>query len=79
MAGDHLDHDRWRRYWDKKSASYDKQMSFYDRVLLGDSRSWVCAQATGCTLEVGVGTGLNLPFYPAEVELTGNGARSMPR
>jgi ubiquinone/menaquinone biosynthesis C-methylase UbiE len=70
MAGEQ-DRDRWRRYWDKTSPSYDKQMQFYERVLLGDSRSWVCAQATGSTLEVAVGTGLNLPFYPAGVELTG--------
>ena len=70
MAGEQLNRDRWRRYWDKASASYDKQMRFYDR-LLADSRPWVCAQATGDTLEVAVGTGLNLPFYPAEVELTG--------
>ncbi len=40
-------------------------------MLLGDSRSWVCGQARGDTLEVAVGTGLNLPFYPAGVELTG--------
>src|SRR5262245_6763023 len=70
MAGE-KDRDRWRRYWDKASPSYDKQMRFYERVLLGDSRSWVCAQATLDTLEVAVGTGLNLPFYPAGVELTG--------
>ena len=49
MAGDQQNGDRWRRYWDKTSASYDKQMRFYDR-LLADSRRWVCAQATGDTL-----------------------------
>lgn len=70
MAGEQRNRDRWRRYWNKASASYDKQMRFYDR-LLADSRPWVCAQATGHTLEVAVGTGLNLPFYPAGVELTG--------
>ncbi len=70
MAGEQQNRDRWRRYWNKTSASYDKQMRLYDR-LLADSRPWVCAQATGDTLEVAVGTGLNLPFYPAGVELTG--------
>src|SRR5689334_4467892 len=65
------DRDRWRRYWDRASVSYDKQMRFWDRVLLADSRAWVCGQATRDTLEVAVGTGLNLPFYPAGVELTG--------
>jgi ubiquinone/menaquinone biosynthesis C-methylase UbiE len=63
--------DRFRRYWNKEAASYDKQMQFFERLLSPDSRTWVCAQATGNTLEVAVGTGLNLPFYPADVQLTG--------
>jgi ubiquinone/menaquinone biosynthesis C-methylase UbiE len=70
MAGEHS-RDRWRRYWDKASVSYDRQMQFYDRVLLSGSRPWICAQATGHTLEVAIGTGLNLPLYPAGAELTG--------
>ena len=61
-----------RRYWDKQAASYDDQMRFWDRVLLfADSRGWVCSQAAGETLEVAIGTGLNLPLYPGEVRLTG--------
>ncbi len=63
--------DRWRRYWDKHSASYDKDMRFFDRVLFGDSRAWICLQATGNTLEVAIGTGLNLPLYPPGIRLTG--------
>ena len=63
--------DRWRQYWDKHSKSYDKQMGFFDRHLFGDSRSWICSRATGDTLEVGIGTGLNLPFYGEQVSLTG--------
>jgi ubiquinone/menaquinone biosynthesis C-methylase UbiE len=63
--------DRFRRYWDKEAASYDNKMQFFERLLSPDSRAWVCAQATGNTLEVAVGTGLNLPFYPGEVQLTG--------
>jgi ubiquinone/menaquinone biosynthesis C-methylase UbiE len=42
-----------------------------DRHLFGDSRSWVCSEATGDTLEVAIGTGLNLPFYGERVQLTG--------
>jgi ubiquinone/menaquinone biosynthesis C-methylase UbiE len=62
---------RWNRYWDKKSKNYDKEMSVWDRRLFGDSRSWACGQAVGEVLEVAVGTGLNLPFYPEDVVVTG--------
>src|SRR5712664_3142922 len=71
MATDEIKRDRWRRYWDKHSKSYDKQMRVFDRTLFADSRTWVCSQATGDTLEVAIGTGLNLPLYPATVRLTG--------
>ena len=63
--------DQRRRYWDRHSASYDKQMGFFDRHLFGGSRAWVCSQAAGDTLEVGIGTGLNLPFYGQQARLTG--------
>ncbi|SFW85980.1 class I SAM-dependent methyltransferase [Amycolatopsis australiensis] len=62
---------RWTRYWDRKSATYDAEMGFWDRRLFGDSRQWACGQASGAVLEVAVGTGLNLPWYPAGVTLTG--------
>ena len=63
--------ERLRRYWDKHAPRYDRQMQFFDRRLFGDTRAWVCSQATGDTLEVAVGTGLNLDFYPEGVRLTG--------
>jgi ubiquinone/menaquinone biosynthesis C-methylase UbiE len=71
MAAQDRGGDRWHRYWDKHSASYDRQMGFFDRCLFGDSRSWVCSRASGDTLEVAIGTGLNLPFYGEQVQLTG--------
>ena len=43
------------------SVSFDKQMGFFDRALFADSRSWICAQATGNTLELAIGTDLNVP------------------
>jgi ubiquinone/menaquinone biosynthesis C-methylase UbiE len=62
---------RLRRYWDKHARSYDKQMAFWERRLFGDGRQWVCAQAVGDVLEVAIGTGRNLPYYPHGVRLTG--------
>ena len=60
-----------RRYWDEHAPRYDRQMQFFDRNLFGDTRAWICSQATGDTLEVAIGTGLNLGFYPDDVRLTG--------
>lgn len=62
---------RWHRYWDKKSRTYDKEMSFWEDRLFGGSRAWACSQASGLVLEVAVGTGLNIPHYPDDVTLTG--------
>jgi ubiquinone/menaquinone biosynthesis C-methylase UbiE len=63
--------NRWQRYWDRKSATYDKEMGVWEQRLFGDSREWACGQASGEVLEVAIGTGLNLPFYPADVAVTG--------
>jgi len=47
-------------------------MDFFERRLLGtEHRGWACSQAIGDTLEVAIGTGLNLPHYPEGVRLTG--------
>jgi ubiquinone/menaquinone biosynthesis C-methylase UbiE len=58
-------------YWDKQAGRYDREMNFWDRHLFGDSRPWVCGRAAGEVLEVAVGTGRNLPFYPEGTRLTG--------
>ena len=55
--------DRSRRRLDRR-AEY-----FFERLTIRDSREWVCRQAMGRTLEIAVGTGLNLRWYPADVEL----------
>jgi ubiquinone/menaquinone biosynthesis C-methylase UbiE len=65
------DSERLRRYWDKHARSYDGQMRFFDRTLFGESRTWICSQASGDVLEVAIGTGLNLPLYPPDIRLTG--------
>jgi ubiquinone/menaquinone biosynthesis C-methylase UbiE len=62
---------RLRALWQQYADRYDRDTGFYDRFLLGDGRAWTCSQASGRVLEVAIGTGRNLPFYPRGIELTG--------
>lgn len=63
---------RRRRAWNKQAANYDKQMGWFERHVFGEeNRPWACRRALGDTLEVAIGTGLNLGLYPPEVRLTG--------
>lgn len=62
---------RQRRVWDKSAPSYDKQIAFFEKVQFGGGREWLGERAHGRVLEVAIGTGRNLPFYPADVSLTG--------
>jgi ubiquinone/menaquinone biosynthesis C-methylase UbiE len=71
MAAQEVKAVRWRKYWDRHSKSYDREMALFDRLLFADSRDWVCSRAVGDVLEVAVGTGLNLAHYPPDVRLTG--------
>jgi ubiquinone/menaquinone biosynthesis C-methylase UbiE len=63
--------ERVRRIYDESARRYDRQIGFFERLLFGGGREWVCSQARGEVLEVAIGTGRNLPFYPKEVRLTG--------
>ncbi|WP_239677556.1 class I SAM-dependent methyltransferase [Natronosporangium hydrolyticum] len=62
---------RARRVWDKVAPRYDRGIAFWERGLFEGGREWVCSRATGQVLEVAVGTGRNLPFYPSGVTVTG--------
>ena len=63
--------ERVREIFDASAAQYDKGMAFNEKLFFGDGRAWACSQARGQVLEIAIGTGLNLPFYPANVEITG--------
>ncbi|NLT31525.1 MAG: class I SAM-dependent methyltransferase [Propionibacterium sp.] len=52
-------------------SGYDLGMLVLDRPFLRHGRRWVCRRAHGRTLEVAIGTGLNLTHYPADVQITG--------
>jgi ubiquinone/menaquinone biosynthesis C-methylase UbiE len=64
--------ERRRRRYAKEAPTYDRGSDLTERWLLGtEHRAWACSRASGETLEVAIGTGLNLPHYPAGVRLTG--------
>jgi len=60
-----------RQVWDKAAPSYDKQMAFFEKIQFGGGREWLGERARGRVLEVAIGTGRNLPHYPADVAITG--------
>lgn len=57
--------------WNRVATLYDWATWPIEGAFLAPSRAWACGQASGRTLEVGIGTGANLPHYPAGVDLTG--------
>jgi ubiquinone/menaquinone biosynthesis C-methylase UbiE len=59
------------RAWEKSAPGYDKQIAFFERIWFGGGREWLGARAQGRVLEIAIGTGLNLPHYPAEATITG--------
>jgi ubiquinone/menaquinone biosynthesis C-methylase UbiE len=63
--------ERVREVQDKHAKGYDRQISFFERILFGGGREWVCSRARGRVLELACGTARNLPFYPDHVELVG--------
>lgn len=62
---------RQKRVWDKAAPGYDKQIAFFDRHWFTGGREWLSERARGRVLEVAVGTGRNLPGYPADAAITG--------
>lgn len=58
-------------YWDQTARTYDTPRGWTLRHRYDPSRSWVCARASGATLEVAIGTGADLGYYPDHVSLTG--------
>ena len=61
-----------KRAWRKQAPSYDRLIGWWERRFFGeDNRPWACSRAEGRVLEVAVGTGLNLPFYDAGLDVVG--------
>jgi ubiquinone/menaquinone biosynthesis C-methylase UbiE len=62
---------RQKRVWDKAAPSYDKQIALFERIQFAGGREWLGERAHGRVLEVAIGTGRNMPHYPADVTITG--------
>jgi len=56
--------ERIRVIYDREAPRYDRSVGRAEGWLLGDMRRLFAAEMTGDTLEVGIGSGLNLPYYP---------------
>lgn len=65
------DTSRVRDVFDRQARHYDAVIAVAERLLFRGGRDWACRQVSGRVLEVGIGTGRNLPLYPPETELTG--------
>jgi ubiquinone/menaquinone biosynthesis C-methylase UbiE len=63
--------ERVRQIWAKFAPRYDRQIAFFERILFRGAREWACSRARGDVLELGVGTGRNLKYYPRDIRLTG--------
>lgn len=50
------------------AAMYDRLMAGTEKAVMSDLRRELVAQARGSVLEIGAGTGANLPFYGDAVE-----------
>jgi len=63
---------RVRRVYQRFAARYDRSVRFWEWVLrIDEGRIWIASQVRGKVLEVGIGTGRNLPYYPENVQVTG--------
>lgn len=56
--------------FDRIAAPYDRGMAPLEKMWLREMRSQLLSRAHGEVLEIGVGTGANLPFYHTSVRLT---------
>ncbi|MGI8643854.1 MAG: class I SAM-dependent methyltransferase [Thermomicrobiales bacterium] len=58
---------RIRDIYDQRAPTYDKTVGYSEKILLGNLRREFATELRGQTLEIAIGSGLNLPGYPAAV------------
>lgn len=57
--------------WDEGAGRYDELTARLESRFLAPSRRWIGDRASGDVLEVAVGTGTNLDYYPRAARITG--------
>ncbi len=57
--------------YDRLATQYDRRERLLEWLLLRRHRRKLLSRARGEVLEVAIGTGLNLPFYPPECSISG--------
>ena len=63
---------RVREIYQRQAARYDRCLRLPSRLLgFDEGRAWACAGLEGTVLEIGIGTCLNLGWYPAAARVTG--------
>jgi len=63
--------EKVRAYYERQAPRYDRRIRLAEKLFFGEGRRWAASQATGDVLEVAIGTGRNLRFYPGEARVTG--------
>ncbi|HEY0737954.1 MAG TPA: methyltransferase domain-containing protein [Herpetosiphonaceae bacterium] len=63
--------DRLRRIYRDYAPGYDDSMRLSERLLLDRFRRELLQKARGDVLEVAIGTGIDLPYYPSGCRITG--------
>jgi ubiquinone/menaquinone biosynthesis C-methylase UbiE len=59
--------DRIRRIYAERAATYDRSLGVVEHFVIGPFRRRYGSLLAGETLDVGIGTGLNLPYYSPAV------------
>jgi ubiquinone/menaquinone biosynthesis C-methylase UbiE len=66
-----MDSHHLQRIFDREAPRYGKYLWLCEKLLFGRYRKRLLTQASGRVLEVGIGTGLNLQYYPSGCAITG--------
>ena len=70
--------ERIQRIYDERAPTYDRSLGIVEHRVLGPMRRQFGSLLRGDTLEVAIGTGLNLPFYSSLVTQVAGSELSYP-